>query len=605
MCDKHIIKSLNTIDLSAQNKIDYFIKSASSNKLNNLILFLQNTFSIDMTAHHYNDWDGTDELLITYSVDSGSYSNLMAVQMVTEGSGSATNEPAALDTDFDGAGDCGADTTLPALSTGTGSQSCAVSSSNFKTFTTSSISLSSNLTLDIKLQFNSLTANDEGIYLDNITITHNSIAGLTSSDNYTVPSHGTVTTTADISTNNLTVSSGGSLTIAKENSVNVTGNFSNSGTVTMNSDSNEYSILIVDGTSSGDIKYNLYVNDYDDGWDLKGSPVGDGSSNGSVTGTDFESTTISSTVYYALQAYNNSNSSWTANSTSGSQTLTPAKGYSAATDNSSNGDTVLFTGPLDDDNVTIAITESVSGSGDQWNLVANPYPSYLALNALATAASDATTNFLTYNATTQNRQGPATVHERIKTEVQGQMFNSINKMQISTALYRLVELARIKYYEEHKEEDPECTGFDVQEFLKVEEKDLNFKDLHGRAKPLFDHDSLEISKSGLGTYKTCPYKYKLEKIQRTPTAGSAIALDLGNSVHNTIDALVKEKPGEIPTKEELHAKLEEEWIFQSFPSKATSNATKQRAQTMLENYEGWQKTTKNTVVATEKEFRFD
>ena len=171
-----------------------------------------------MTTRNYDDWDSTDELLITYSLDSGSYSNLMAVQMVTQGSGSATNEPAALDTDFDGAGDCGADTTLPAMVTGTGSQSCAVSSSNFKTFTTSSISLSSNSTLDIKLQFNNLTSNDEGIYLDNITITHNSIAGLTSSDNYTVPSHGVVTTTADISTNNLTVSSGGSLTIAKENS---------------------------------------------------------------------------------------------------------------------------------------------------------------------------------------------------------------------------------------------------------------------------------------------------------------------------------------------------------------------------------------------------
>ena len=77
------------------------------------------------------------------------------------------------------------------------------------------------------------------------------------------------------------------------------------------------------------------------------------------------------------------------------------------------------------------------------------------------------------------------------------------------------------------------------------------------------------TKSGLGTYKQCPYKYKLEKIQRTPTAGSTISFDLGNSVHNTIDALVKYKDGEIPTKEELHAKLEEEWIFQSFPSKAT------------------------------------
>ena len=97
-----------------------------------------------MTAHHYEDWDDSDELLITYSVDSGSYSNLMAVQMVTQGSGSATNEPAALDTDFDGAGDCGADTTLPAMVTGTGSQSCEVSSSNLKTFTNISISLSSN-----------------------------------------------------------------------------------------------------------------------------------------------------------------------------------------------------------------------------------------------------------------------------------------------------------------------------------------------------------------------------------------------------------------------------------------------------------------------------
>ena len=93
------------------------------------------TFSIDMTSHHYNDWDDTDELLITYSVDSGSYQNLMAVQMVTEGSGTGTNEPAALDTDFDGAGDCGTDTTLPSISTGTGSQGCSNSSigKNFKT----------------------------------------------------------------------------------------------------------------------------------------------------------------------------------------------------------------------------------------------------------------------------------------------------------------------------------------------------------------------------------------------------------------------------------------------------------------------------------------
>ena len=32
---------------------------------------------LDMIAHHYNDWDAADEVRITYSVDGGSYQNLM------------------------------------------------------------------------------------------------------------------------------------------------------------------------------------------------------------------------------------------------------------------------------------------------------------------------------------------------------------------------------------------------------------------------------------------------------------------------------------------------------------------------------------------------
>jgi hypothetical protein len=127
------------------------------------------TFSIDMLAHHYLDWDSTDELLITYSLTGtgGTYENLMWVQHVAA---DAFNEPAAIDVAFDGNGDCGAGTTLPALSTGT-SNSCTVSSSDFATFTTASIALSGNTTLDIKLQFNNINGTDEGIYLDNITIT--------------------------------------------------------------------------------------------------------------------------------------------------------------------------------------------------------------------------------------------------------------------------------------------------------------------------------------------------------------------------------------------------------------------------------------------------
>ena len=124
------------------------------------------TFSIDMLAHHYDDWDDSDELLITYSVDGGGYQNLIWVQ----NTGDQYNAPAALDLGFDEDGDCGSGTTLPAISTGT-SDGCTVSSNQFATFVTNSITLTNNSTLDIKLQFNGFTSGDEGMYFDNIIIT--------------------------------------------------------------------------------------------------------------------------------------------------------------------------------------------------------------------------------------------------------------------------------------------------------------------------------------------------------------------------------------------------------------------------------------------------
>ncbi|MHB0754276.1 lamin tail domain-containing protein [Polaribacter sp. M15] len=110
------------------------------------------TFAIDFSYNNDAQWDSTDELLITYSIDGESYQNLMAVQHINS---DGFNNPAALDLDFDGDGDLGQE----------------LSTSTFTTFTTSDIVLSSNSTLDIKLQFNNLTSNGEGIFIDNIVIT--------------------------------------------------------------------------------------------------------------------------------------------------------------------------------------------------------------------------------------------------------------------------------------------------------------------------------------------------------------------------------------------------------------------------------------------------
>ncbi len=114
------------------------------------------TFAIDLSYDNAGAWDATDEFIITYSTDGGSnYTNLLAVQHINS---DGYNNPAALDLDFDGNGDPGHE----------------LSTSTFNTYTTSSISLSSKTTLDIKLQFNNLTSNGEGILIDNIVITQSS-----------------------------------------------------------------------------------------------------------------------------------------------------------------------------------------------------------------------------------------------------------------------------------------------------------------------------------------------------------------------------------------------------------------------------------------------
>ena len=194
---------------------------------------------------------------------------------------------------------------------------------------------------------------------------------------------------------NISVSSGTSFTVEKTGSVTASGNFSNSGTFTMASDPNEFSSLIVDGTSSGNITYNRYVNiAVDSGsneWDLVGSPV-DGLSISSFVSTNSSAIATSGSTY-ALGYYDNSDDSWTNYTTStagGAGNLTLGKGYQMA---SASGATMAFTGTVATSTQTQSVINNADSSGRRWNLVANPFPSYINLNTQAHASN----NFLTVN----------------------------------------------------------------------------------------------------------------------------------------------------------------------------------------------------------------
>ena len=143
---------------------------------------------------------------------------------------------------------------------------------------------------------------------------------------------------------NLTVESGGTLTIEKTGAVTVSGNFTNNGTATLRSDSNEFSSLIVQGTSSGNITYNRYVNSLSGGtgWDLIGSPVNGLQISSFVSTNDAGSSPLATgngsgagdVGEYAIGTYDPSNNSWSNYTSSNVSTtqFTPGKGYQMATD---------------------------------------------------------------------------------------------------------------------------------------------------------------------------------------------------------------------------------------------------------------------------------
>ena len=193
----------------------------------------------------------------------------------------------------------------------------------------------------------------------------------------------------------LTVISGGSITILKDNYVFVGGNFTNTaGTVTLNSDSDEFSSLLVSGTASGDITYNRYVNTVGDGeWDLIGAPVSGLSINSFITETNNNANIATNGSFYAVGSYDNTIDTWTKVTSSTTDNLALGQGYQMAT---TSGSTLAFTGAIANGDQSITINNNNaanSGSGRRWNLIANPFASYLNGNSNA----DGTNNFLTVN----------------------------------------------------------------------------------------------------------------------------------------------------------------------------------------------------------------
>ncbi|MFD2530728.1 T9SS type A sorting domain-containing protein [Polaribacter marinaquae] len=196
-------------------------------------------------------------------------------------------------------------------------------------------------------------------------------------DNVLIPSGNTVYLDGNQkSINDITVE--GSLTINSDKSLTVAGNLDNTGNFTIASGAS----LIVNGTATGNLVYNRNI----DGnkWYLIGSPLAgqtivDFANNhpsiakGSGSGTDrnialapFDNSKANSLrwSYYKVGQVDEINGDDTAD------LLAPGKGFTTRL--TSNG-TLAFTGTINTENVSRTVTQGTNS----FNLVANPYTSYL------------------------------------------------------------------------------------------------------------------------------------------------------------------------------------------------------------------------------------
>ncbi|WP_178984658.1 RICIN domain-containing protein [Winogradskyella helgolandensis] len=168
-------------------------------------------------------------------------------------------------------------------------------------------------------------------------------------------------------------------------------------TTTLKSTSQSYSSLIVDGTIEGTVKYERYVNANSGGNDLISPPLsGETWENFLLSddnATDILNDGNNNPRTYLFGPFDKTSDSYLTYTDAVSATLNSGVGYRAGTVSGTN---LTFTGTVPTAAVTVDIRNTGATYAD-WNLVGNPYPSYLDMELFLSHVLDNGTNPATTN----------------------------------------------------------------------------------------------------------------------------------------------------------------------------------------------------------------
>lgn len=185
--------------------------------------------------------------------------------------------------------------------------------------------------------------------------------------------------------------------------------------------------------------------------------------------------------------------------------------------------------------------------------------------------------------------------QEIKIELQKEASHAISEMNLNKAIYRIVELAMVKHFE-----DKNAGEFDYRRILDVSINDIDLdRKLQQEPRPLVNKDKLYLSASSINAYMDCPLRFKFQKILRVPIKSKG-SLSLGSLIHSVVEAMAKDG-----MKDRNHGlKLIEDGITRSIFPGSTDRATmSDRAKNMLDAYLEREENNPNSLEGVEIEFR--
>lgn len=172
------------------------------------------------------------------------------------------------------------------------------------------------------------------------------------------------------------------------------------------------------------------------------------------------------------------------------------------------------------------------------------------------------------------------VVERLVRDKQEQAINAVGGMSLNTAVRRIVELSKIKYFEMHGK----LGGFDPAAVLDTsgDEDGADMDDeLRGSKQGLLDADSFEFSASKIEAYERCPLLFKFRHVLEVPSRSSGASYK-GIAVHAVLEKIgLRRMDGEDTSEEQAMELLEMHWEDDAFDNKKASDENKEAAKEMI------------------------